>query len=454
MRNFLLAVCLLFCVAQANAATYFYYTQYDSGTTVSSSASGACKARYSRVGKDSHANTVINADGTEGGCDYQESNNQYYAGDNWERGTCTAGSSGSAAIDGVCGAVPPPPPCIHPPSTPAVGPPLPGFFVGHSADANSSKPDGEVGNPFGKKQAFGECYVMPNGGSSDKGDCYSKPSAAGGRNFYCHLPAHYAEGSPNPQDPQGDMAGGAKENPGTCPKGTKQIGTDATGGEICGGSGTSDTAAASSDKSTSVANPNGSTTITTTNITNNTDGSVTTTTTNVTTNADGSKSTTSAASTKNPDGTQGKKDLPQSDFCSEHGDLNICNNSTVYGNCETVSCDGDAIQCAILQQNAKNVCENEKETDFSRIASAEFAKLPESGIVSNVDIGAKMRLDESGFLGGGACFADKTFAYMGQSLVVPFSRACDTLSGLRYVVLILAYVVGFRTVAGVVLRDM
>lgn len=207
---------------------------------------------------------------------------------------------------------------------------------------------------------------------------------------------------------------------------------------------------------TTTRNPDGSTTTTTTENTRhrNPDGTTTTgTTTTITTcQESGTCTTTTTTGT----GTEADKG---DDLCKKNPNLNICRNSTVSGDCENTTCEGDAITCALLRQQRKEYCENTKENPQTTLGNQLLAgndplksTLPTAANATGVNLG-QGALDTSGFMGGGSCFADKSFSVMGQTFVIPFSAVCNILLALRFAIMIIASLVSFRMVSGVIFRE-
>jgi hypothetical protein len=151
----------------------------------------------------------------------------------------------------------------------------------------------------------------------------------------------------------------------------------------------------------------------------------------------------------------------ENDLCKLHPELNVCRNSTVDGTCEAVTCSGDAIQCATLQAAAKMECRAKKDAD--EIAQSSLKTLGQGAVGGTVDSTLPTpqngdtvnmgSLDASGWLGGGACFTDKSFTVQGHTVSIPFSRACDYLVALRYALMVAAMIVSFKILSGAILRD-
>jgi hypothetical protein len=238
-----------------------------------------------------------------------------------------------------------------------------------------------------------------------------------------------------------------------CPIGTVNLGTDSGGTPICQGQSSvpSTTPTPSTEtKAPPVTNPDGSTTETATTSKTNADGSTTTTTRTTVTGTDGSKTTSESSATSNtPGGGGGRADRPEElgDVCKQHPDLTICKNSQISGNCRDVSCTGDAITCAIARFTAEQNCRG-KEADEAIKSSSVFALGTQ--ILAGADPGAKptsqvvnvqTSLDQSGWMGGGACFPNKVVNIGQFTFSIPFETACPYLIPFRaFLMLLTAYI--------------
>lgn len=287
----------------------------------------------------------------------------------------------------------------------------------------------------------------------------------------------------------------AAPDPGTCPKGTHNISsnpsqvnctadapelpkcwvgstnvsTDPTVA-LCVGNDVPKTGP--DDPASHTPDPNIPPVVNTTNVVEKTsDGGVknTSTTTTTISNTDGStsvKSVTTITKTA-PDGTQttttdsNKPKDETKDFCQLNPTLTICKNSSVSGDCDTLSIDGDAIQGAILRQQKKEYCENMASSNIKDLgllllagndpSSSQFPTIDNATVVDLSNIG---NLDSSGFLSGGSCFTDKSFAVAGVTVKLPISILCDYLTPLRLAVMLLALMASYKMIAGTVLRDL
>lgn len=297
------------------------------------------------------------------------------------------------------------------------------------------------------------------------------PSAKGYYEFGYDLGTLHTGQSCMPNE--GDITAGETPEPTTpppeknrCPRGTTQIGTDSAGIPICRGEQKAPPENKNTNQTTTN-NPDGSKTTKTTETTKNSDGSTTTKTTTTTTNPDGSQTTSEETTTgKTPDGKDGKSDSTdkdREDLCKMNPSLNICKNSQISGTCEAVSCDGDAIQCAIARDVQMAKCKAEKDEQAQKdssqysLGNAVMAgndpmasKLPTKENAQVVNVGG---LSATGFAGGGSCFSDKTFTLLGRSFTIPFSSTCQYLIALRYVVMLIALLASFRMLSGAVIRE-
>jgi len=258
----------------------------------------------------------------------------------------------------------------------------------------------------------------------------------------------------------------------SCPAGTMALGVDSTGGMICGGAGTSPTVPPKTEVKTppvTTNNADGSTTKVETSTRSNSDGSTTTTTTTTVTGANGGTTVTQSTSTSQKPAASGggggkndSSDDKKDDFCIKNPSLNVCKNSEVMaGSCsdgnDSTSCTGDAIQCAILREQKRQYCELQKENDSATLGNQTIAgNDPKKGDLPTKDNAAQISmqsLDQSGFLGGGSCFQDKTFTVQGITVTMPFSKVCPYLEWLRYVVMVIAALVSLKIVSKPVLGD-
>jgi len=171
--------------------------------------------------------------------------------------------------------------------------------------------------------------------------------------------------------------------------------------------------------------------------------------------------TTDPGTGTNPGGGSGGN----GDLCQRNPSLNICKNSSATVSCgAAVYCDGDAIQCAMLRQVAEQNCRDiqdaqaANESGIGKLGKqvldgqdpkSDDLPTPENGTEVNVP----KTLDQSGWLGGGQCFADKSFTIQGREVVIPFSRACSALIVLRYAIMIVALMVSFKLLSGAVIRE-
>lgn len=332
---------------------------------------------------------------------------------------------------------------------------------------------GSAVSTAGMPDHVGSCVIVPE----ELLKCYQD-----GLNKVCWWQVHRTgavySGSSPPSRPGGeqDSSGGdpskpktqtpplLNDSPNNCPAGTVQGGFDSSGIPICYGTGSNPPPPPTQPKTTTstpttTSNPDGSTTTTQNTSVQNSDGSTTTTTTTTVVKADGSKEVTQSSSTTagtsgSPGRYDGNPDDSKYDLCAKHPDLSICKNSSVSGSCEAISCTGDAIQCATLQQAALLQCHDKKREDDATASGAgqlgqavldghdpAAATLPSPSKATEVGVPA---LDTAGWLGTGTGFKDKAFAVQGHTVVMPFAKLNDYVVVFRYVLQVIAGLVSAR----------
>jgi len=142
-----------------------------------------------------------------------------------------------------------------------------------------------------------------------------------------------------------------------------------------------------------------------------------------------------------------------------HPDLNVCKNSSVAGDCSATSCVGDAITCQLLRVQRAVYCDANREDDTSRLGKGLMngndplgSTLPTAKNGDTLDMSGNS-IDTSGFLGGGTGLQDKTFTVHGASVTIPLAQMNTYLLALRYAIMLIAMLVSFRMVSGVIFRE-
>lgn len=371
---------------------------------------------------------------------------------------------------------PPPPSCGYPNGSPIRF----SLWRGHSA-LNSN--DALDVPPYPDKTP--DCGLK---GVPDVEACYSVVRE-GEKRYYC-IYNGISDGSPAvwPGDANGQRApeGPPADNPerepmpptpappgsSQCPKGSVMAGYNSSGTPMCVGTGTlpSNTPAAPPKATTSntVSNADGSTTTTTTTTTTNIDGSQTIVKQIVTNPAPGSGGASTSSetreTTKTPSGAAGTETKPeQVNFCKQNPTLSICRESSVSGTCGEVACMGDAIQCATLRAAAAMECKQRADEEALKAsplhalgAAAAAGNDPMAGslpTVKNATTVAVPTMAASGWIGGGSAFRDVSFTVQGRTFTLPLERWTGYLVGLRYALMVVAMLVSFRMLSGVILRD-
>jgi hypothetical protein len=319
--------------------------------------------------------------------------------------------------------------------------------------------------------------------------CYSTPED-GREHYYCIYKAISSgtvpegsappTGAPStPPAPPGDptkvegMPPKTAPPTGNCPKGSVMAGYNSSGTPMCVGSGTAPpsgppAAPPVNVTKTTTSNPDGSTTTTTNTVTTNSDGSRTTVVDRVTTapaSAGGGTSTEQTKTTSaTPSGAAGTETKPQDvNFCKQNPTLSVCRESSVTGTCGQIACMGDAIQCATLRAAAAMECKQRTDEDALKALSQhalgqaaangndpDAAGLPSVKNAAVVDMGT---MQAAGWIGGGAAFKDVSFTVQGKTFAVPLNKWSSYLVGLRYALMVVAMLVSFRMLSGVILRD-
>lgn len=262
--------------------------------------------------------------------------------------------------------------------------------------------------------------------------------------------------------------------------GTQQCATGENGRVVCVTKHPSSTGSKVDTKVETKPNPDGSTTSTKTDVATKVDcpagpssckSTTTTTTTTTQKDADGNVTGTTSQTTCSGDkctsggstggggaGNGGKGDATTN--CDPSTDPKACEGTSTDGGgkkCDApIQCDGDAVMCAILQQQHKDTCElmkdptEEEKAKFDQQKTAEFGKVDAlqseldqkaSGLFSNFQATA------SGTQYGGRCLTDKQVDIMGHSFTFPFSQACPYLYLLRYALVAMAYLTAARIVS-------
>lgn len=283
----------------------------------------------------------------------------------------------------------------------------------------------------------------------------------------------------NPPADAGNTAGtvvsppSAPDAQGKCIPGTVQVGFDPDGIPKCYGTGTSPpstkASTTTSTPTTTTTSSDGSTVATKAVTTTNSDGSTTTTTTTTTTTSSGAQTVDVKAVTSSVPGQPtviGKADsAQQSDLCTKNPNLNICRNSTVTGACAATSCTGDAIQCATLRAAAAMQCKQAQ--DDAELKASSLHSLGSSVVAGNDPMGSNLptkmngstvtmpsSLDTAGWMAAGSvAFDDVSFTVQGKTITIPLAKASGYLVGFRYALMIVALLVSFRMLSGVILRD-
>lgn len=117
------------------------------------------------------------------------------------------------------------------------------------------------------------------------------------------------------------------------------------------------------------------------------------------------------------------------------------------------TCEGDAIQCAIAQEQHKRSCELfVNESDESKLYKSEVAKGRNRDVTkmlpgnSDVDVSDKLSRDD--LLGGARCISDLSVTVWNTNVSLPLSKICPQLEYMGWVLVAVSTLVAFRIVSG------
>lgn len=178
--------------------------------------------------------------------------------------------------------------------------------------------------------------------------------------------------------------------------------------------------------------------------------------TGTTTTITNNNGVTNVTQTKtNPDGTKTETTEPIDMFCAKNPNDSACKaNSSAEGGADCVAppvCKGDAVQCAMLNQQWHTRCDLQQPNDASAlgqqlVAGNDPAGNPASPSQRTVTPIATA-LDQSPFLGGGG-LSDKVVTVSGQSITLPFSKLNQYLEWLGRIFVVISLIGALRIVLG------
>lgn len=172
----------------------------------------------------------------------------------------------------------------------------------------------------------------------------------------------------------------------------------------------------------------------------------TTTTTTTTNNTTGTSTTTTSTTTTSK---------PQAGFCTENPKSKLCSDgddkgSSFGGTCSAgFKCEGDAIHCAIAQEQHRRACklfddknaESELYDQNKGKTGNQTTELP-----GNETIDMAGRIDTSDAIGGGACIADINVTVWGNSIALPFAQLCPYLAMLGNILVAVSMLMAARII--------
>ena len=227
--------------------------------------------------------------------------------------------------------------------------------------------------------------------------------------------------------------------------------TNCTGGKVpgtvngvtvCVNPGTKTTTTTTNDASGGGSGDSNSSNTTSTTTCDGVTCTTTKTTTTTTTTSSGSSTPTTTTSTTS---------VPQATYCASNPTSAQCTDkqSSFSGSCASTACTGDAIQCAIAQEQAKRDCALfDTASDESNLYATNKGKTgSQTGdLPGNDSVSFSNSIDSSDALGGGQCVSDLAITVMGKAITLPFSRVCPELELLGRALLVVSWLLAIRIV--------
>jgi hypothetical protein len=174
----------------------------------------------------------------------------------------------------------------------------------------------------------------------------------------------------------------------------------------------------------------------------------TTTTTTTTNNTTGTSTTTTSTTTTSK---------PQAGFCTENPKSKLCSDgddkgSSFSGSCSAgFKCEGDAIQCAIAQEQHRRACKLfDDKSPESELYEAEKAKDRNRDVTKdlpgNEEIDVSTRLSRANVLGASSCIGDLSVTVWHTQVTLPLSRICAALAQLGWILVAVSSIAAARIV--------
>ena len=146
---------------------------------------------------------------------------------------------------------------------------------------------------------------------------------------------------------------------------------------------------------------------------------------------------TTTTTTKDANGTVTgtvEKSEKQESFCKENPTSALCKQSSFGGQCGAVTCEGDAVQCAIAADQYRRNCQwfdDEAATQLATVGNAAITgqSRPDGHPANSPDaqsVSFSSAIDQTDRLGGG-CPVDVAVNVAGKSVAIPFSSMCGNL---------------------------
>lgn len=175
----------------------------------------------------------------------------------------------------------------------------------------------------------------------------------------------------------------------------------------------------------------------------------TTTTTTTTTRRNNSTGATTTSTTTETSSTS------KPGFCQQNPSSKLCKDgkedgSSFGGSCAGgFTCEGDAIQCAMAQEQHRRACkmfdDKSAESDLYNANKGKEGNQT-GGLPGNESISLQGRIDTSDALGGGSCFGDLNITVWNQAVTLPLSSVCQYLAMLGNILVAVSLLMAARIV--------
>ena len=142
-------------------------------------------------------------------------------------------------------------------------------------------------------------------------------------------------------------------------------------------------------------------------------------------------------------------------FCEQNPNSPICKNSSWGGSCGGVTCEGDAVQCAIARDQYQRNCQlfdqTSPQSDLANqiIAGNDpSASSNPAALANRSSVSMSGTISQAPFLPSGGLSDQTVLVYKGTSVVLPWSSLNQYLSIMGSIVVAFALIFAVRVVLG------